>query len=58
MTKACQQLFQLNKNPSDEEIEQAFRSQIQLKYPRKMKELDDSNEWNNLWNAAYSIVIF
>ncbi|CAG8746390.1 6604_t:CDS:2, partial [Funneliformis caledonium] len=29
MTKACHQLFQVNKNPSDTEVEQAFRSQIQ-----------------------------
>ena len=58
MTKACHKLFQENKNPSDSEIEQAFKLQIQNDYPQKMQELVNSNGWDNLWNAAYSVVSF
>lgn len=58
MTKACHQLFQENKNPSDSEIEEAFKSQIQKDCPKKMQELINSNGWENLWNAAYSIVCY
>ncbi|CAB4381520.1 unnamed protein product [Rhizophagus irregularis] len=57
MTKACHQLFQENKNPSDSEIEEAFKSQIQKDCPKKMQELINSNGWENLWNAAYSITL-
>ncbi|CAB4385770.1 unnamed protein product [Rhizophagus irregularis] len=57
MTKACHQLFQENKNPSDSEIEEAFKSQIQKDCPKKMQELINSNGWENLWNAAYSIIL-
>ena len=56
MTKACHHLFQENKNPSDSEIEQAFKLRIQKDYPQNMKELIDSNGWDDLWRAAYSIV--
>lgn len=58
MTKACQQLFQVNKNPSDTEIEQAFRLQVQNDYPQKIQELIDSDGWTDMWNAGYSIVFF
>ena len=51
MTDACHKLFQINKNPSDEEIEQAFKLQVQTDYPKKMLELDNSDEWSNLWKA-------
>ncbi|CAG8620509.1 3748_t:CDS:2 [Funneliformis caledonium] len=37
--EACHQLFQVNKNPSDTEVEQAFRSQIQADLPQKIQEL-------------------
>ena len=56
MTKACHQLFQVNKNPSDPDIEQAFKSQIQTDCPQKMQKLIISNEWINLWSASHSIV--
>ena len=36
MTKACYQLFQENKNPSDMDIEQAFKQQVQNNYSQKM----------------------
>ncbi|CAG8756601.1 5175_t:CDS:2, partial [Funneliformis caledonium] len=55
MTKACHKLFQENKNPSDSEIEQAFKLQIQNDYSQKMQELVNSNGWDDLWNAAYSV---
>ena len=58
MTKACQQLFQVNKNPSDTEIEQAFRLQVQNDYPKKIQELNDSDGWADMWNTGYSIVFF
>ena len=57
MTKACHQLFQVNKIPLDADLEQAFKSQIQAHYSKKMQELDDSSEWIKLWNAVHSIVI-
>ncbi|PKY55434.1 hypothetical protein RhiirA4_474888 [Rhizophagus irregularis] len=57
MTKACHQLFQENKNPSDSKIEEAFKSQIQKDCPKKMQELINSNGCENLWNAAYSITL-
>ncbi|CAB4429252.1 unnamed protein product [Rhizophagus irregularis] len=57
MTKACHQLFQENKNPSDSKIEEAFKSQIQKDCPKKMQELINSNGCENLWNAAYSIML-
>lgn len=57
MTKACHQLFQVNKIPLDADLEQAFKSQIQAHYPKKMQELDDSSEWIKLWNAVHSIVV-
>jgi len=57
MTKACHLLFQTNKNPSDAEIERAFKLQIQADHPEKMKELSNSNGWSNLWDASYSIVL-
>ena len=56
MTKACHQLFQTNKNPSDAEVEQAFKLQIQADFPQKMQELINLNEWTNLWKAGHSIV--
>ena len=56
MTKACNKLFQENKNPLDSEIEQAFKSCIQKDYPQKMQELINSSRWDDLWSAAYSIV--
>ena len=58
MTEACQQLFQVNKNPSDEEIEKAFKSQVQVSHPNKMQELANSNGWDDLWSSGYSIVCF
>lgn len=58
MTTACHKLFQVNKNPSDTEVEQAFKLQVQADFPQKMQELVNSNEWNNLWKAMHSIVCF
>ncbi|CAI2187768.1 18565_t:CDS:2 [Funneliformis geosporum] len=55
MTKACYQLFQKNKNPSDMDIEQAFKQQVQTNYSQKMQELANLDGWNNFWNAGYSI---
>ncbi|CAB4436214.1 unnamed protein product [Rhizophagus irregularis] len=57
MTKACHQLFQVNKIPLDTDLEQAFKSQIQAHYPKKIQELDDSSEWIKLWNAVHSIML-
>ncbi|CAI2198304.1 18755_t:CDS:2, partial [Funneliformis geosporum] len=54
MTKACHQLFQVNKNPSDADIEQAFKLQVQMNCSQKMQELIISNEWVNLWNQFAS----
>ncbi|RGB21620.1 hypothetical protein C1646_777627 [Rhizophagus diaphanus] len=48
MTTACHKLFQVNKNPSDTEVEQAFKLQIQADFPQKIQELVNLNEWNNL----------
>ncbi|EXX66899.1 hypothetical protein RirG_119380 [Rhizophagus irregularis DAOM 197198w] len=56
MTTACHKLFQVNKNPSDTEVEQAFKLQVQADFPQKMQELVNSNEWNNLWKAMHSIL--
>ncbi|CAG8757935.1 10460_t:CDS:2, partial [Funneliformis caledonium] len=56
MTKAYHKLFQENKNPSDSEIEQAFKLQIHNDYLQKMQELINSNGWDDLWNAAYSVL--
>jgi hypothetical protein len=58
MTNACYQLFQVNKNPTDGEIEQAFKSQVQTNYSQKMQELVDLDGWNHFWNAGYSIVYY
>ncbi|CAB5387972.1 unnamed protein product [Rhizophagus irregularis] len=57
MTTACHKLFQVNKNPSDTEVEQAFKLQVQADFPQKMQELVNSNEWNNLWKAMHSIML-
>ncbi|PKB94948.1 hypothetical protein RhiirA5_437704 [Rhizophagus irregularis] len=58
MTKACYRLFQVNKIPLDTDLEQAFKFQIQVHYPNKIRELaDNSSEWIKLWNAIHSIVI-
>lgn len=56
MTKACYQLFQENKNPSDTDIEQAFKLQVQTNYSQKMQELASLDGWDNFWNAGHSIV--
>ncbi|PKY57430.1 hypothetical protein RhiirA4_481006 [Rhizophagus irregularis] len=48
MITACHKLFQVNKNPSDTEVEQAFKLQVQADFPQKIQELVNSNEWNNL----------
>jgi hypothetical protein len=56
MIEACHKLFQINKNPSDEEIEQAFKLQVQVNNPKKMQELISLDGWPNLWKASYSIV--
>ncbi|CAG8710662.1 13443_t:CDS:1, partial [Funneliformis mosseae] len=48
MTKACQQLFQVNKNSSDTEIEQAFRLQVENDYPYKIQELINSDRWADM----------
>ena len=58
MTTACHKLFQVSKNPSDTEVEQAFKLQVQADFPQKIQELVNSNEWNNLWKAMHSIVCF
>lgn len=58
MTKACYKLFQENKNPSDADIEQAFKLQIQTNYLQKMQELVNLDGWDNFWNARHSIVCF
>ena len=58
MTQACYQLFQENKNPSDMDIEQAFKLQIQTNYAQKMQELTNLDGWDNFWNTGYSIVYF
>ncbi|CAB4438554.1 unnamed protein product [Rhizophagus irregularis] len=55
MITACHKLFQVNKNPSDTEVEQAFKLQVQADFPQKIQELVNSNEWNNLWKAMHSI---
>ncbi|CAI2196311.1 3308_t:CDS:2, partial [Funneliformis geosporum] len=57
MTKACHQLFQVNKNPSDADIEQAFKLQVQMNCSQKMQELIISNEWVNLWSTSHSIIL-
>ncbi|GBC32054.1 uncharacterized protein OCT59_012823 [Rhizophagus irregularis] len=57
MTEACHQLFQENKNPSDADIERAFKSKIQTDYPKKLQEIVDSSGWDNFWNAGYSITL-
>ncbi|CAG8727079.1 1994_t:CDS:2 [Funneliformis caledonium] len=46
--ESYQQLFQVNKNPSDTEIEQAFRLQVKNDYPHKIQELIDSDEWADM----------
>ena len=58
MTKACYKLFQKNKNPSDTDIEQAFKMQIQDNYSQKMQELINLDGWDKFWNAGHSIVCF
>jgi len=58
MTKACYKVFQENKNPSDADIEQAFKLQVQTNYPQKMQELVNLDGWDNFWNAGHSIVWF
>ena len=58
MTKACYQLFQENKNPSDADIEQAFKLQVQTNYSQKMQELISLDGWDNFWKAGHSIVCF
>ncbi|CAB4438480.1 unnamed protein product [Rhizophagus irregularis] len=57
MITACHKLFQVNKNPSDTEVEQAFKLQVQADFPQKIQELVNSNEWNNLWKAMHSIML-
>ncbi|CAB4394701.1 unnamed protein product [Rhizophagus irregularis] len=57
MITACHKLFQVNKNPSDTKVEQAFKLQVQVDFSQKMQELVNSNEWNNLWKAMHSIML-
>ena len=47
MIETCHDLFQINKNPSDTEIEKEFKAKIKNNYPQKMQELSDSMDGIN-----------
>ena len=47
MIETCHDLFQINKNPSDTEIEKEFKAKIKNNYPQKMQELSDSMDGMN-----------
>ena len=55
MKESMQKLFQENKHPSDELVENALKSAIRTKAPEKFLDINDIQDgWSLFWYHAYS----
>ena len=57
MIETCHDLFQINKNPSDTEIEKEFKAKIKNNYSQKMQELSNSMDGMNYGKQYISLYI-
>jgi hypothetical protein len=55
MKESVQKLFQENKHPSDEIVENALKHAIRTRAPEKFLDISDLQDgWSLFWHHAYS----